>query len=220
MVIANLHPVFTHSPTGSLYVHSDEAATLHRYLLGCLSREPNNLRFHVQLIFSLIQKENVARDEVFGALLDLFIVLKDRGLPLRQRMLAVATPFITSEDVEFFKKNLESGLGARVICANTGHSLFAEGYVGATDFIEQAIQIDNQQTLSVYEQALSLLEYGELDEAAVLLAQALKQDPDKEQIAEELLAIYMHQEDYTAIDAIRDWYLERDIELPSCWPLL
>lgn len=201
-------------------MHSDETEQLHRYLSGCLYQTPSNLRLHVQLIFSLIQKEGVSRDEIFGALLDLFIVLRDKGLPLRRRMLVVAKPFIAFEDSQFFEQHLERGITGKAVVPNIGYSQLAEGYVGRSNFIEQEIQIDNQEILSVYEEALSLLEYGELDEAAVLLEQALKQEPGKEQIAEELLAIYTHQQNDESIDAIRNWYFEQDIELPRCWPLL
>lgn len=220
MEVPSLHPIFAKDTGSSLYVANAYGQDFYRYQQFAVSRDPKNLRLHVQLIFSLIQQADVSRDAVFGALLDLFIVLQDKGLPLRQRMLVVSKPFLAPEDITFFEQHLQQGANSRTLVAKSGRSQFCENYSGQADAIKKAVVVLEQATMSVYEEALSLIEYGELDEAAILLEQALKQQPNSEQIAEELLTIYLHQENDDAIDQLRDWFFAQDLELPKCWPLM
>lgn len=220
MLVPNLHPLFAQPSDSILSIVDGDESELYRFQLSSLKREPNNLRLHVQLLFNLIQKEGVGRNDIFGALLDLYIVLQDKGLPLRRRMLAVCKPFLTDEDVRFFLQHLERGVDAKTVVADSGCSQLSENYSGDAHFIKKVVVQLEETVMSAYEEALSLIEYGELSEAAVLLEQALKQQPDGEQIAEELLTIYSHQQDEDAIAALRDWFFEQELSLPKCWPLM
>lgn len=213
------HPVFTEQNSGSLqsvaYVEENEQL----YLQFMLRREPENLARHVRYIFSLLKMTPVSRDALFGALVDLFIVLEDKGLALRRRMLVAAQASLPLSDVEFLRAHLSQGLQANAVINDAGLSTLTQSYSGSSAVLHKAKSM-NQPELSLYEQAVSLLEYGDIDEAASLLEQALQQQPSDQQIADELLAIYQHQQNDHGIDAIRHWFIQNDYALPNNWPLL
>jgi hypothetical protein len=65
------------------------------HLAHTIARRPKDLRLHVERI--LLYAESGDPDMI-GALGDLFLVLGDKGLPLRRRMLALARPFLSKTD--------------------------------------------------------------------------------------------------------------------------
>lgn len=214
------HPVFAEQVAGSLHVASENIATLLQHQQFMLRREPNNLRRHVQYIFALLAEETTSRDALFGALLDLFIVLGDKGLPLRRRMLSAAKSSLPEQDVDWLNLHLLGGLSANTVVTKAGFSVLTQSYRGKNTIISKAEQSAVQPELSFYEQAVSLLEYGDIDQAAELLVLALQQQPSDQQIADELLAIYQHQRNDQALEEVRHWFIENDLPLPNNWPLL
>lgn len=214
------HPVFFEQGSRSLRLASEDALALHHYQQFMLRRAPDNLHRHVQCIFSLLKAEPVSRDALFGALLDLFIVLEEKGLRLRRRMLVAAKNHLPEADLTFLNRHLSSGLHAHTVVADAGLSVLTQGFSGSSKVIYKAVQPAAHPVLSLYEQAVSILEYGDIDQATELLVQALQQQPNDEQIADELLAIYQHQKNEAGIDAIRLWFIENNLSLPNNWPLL
>lgn len=215
------HPVFAEPVAGSLQLFvSGDKTQVHTFLRAAIHRQPDNLRRHVQHILGLSSQPQSSRSAVYGALLDLFIVLGDKGLLLRRRMLNIASAFLREGDVALFESHLLGGLSANTVLAFYGDSVLTAALSGTADVVAKHAETAQSQSVSVYEEALAQLEYGDVEHAALLLAQALKQQPEREDIAEALLAVYQHQQDQNALAGMRQWYVDNDLPLPACWPLL
>lgn len=203
----------------SLFLASENILRLHQYQQHSLRRNPSDLRCHVQFIFSLIRQTDVQREELFAALVDLYIVLANKGLALRQRMLNTARPFLLPEDIQFFQRYLEQGLNARTVLPISCPSILTEAYTGSAEHIKKQAAEHISPSLSEHEQALELIEQGDLHGAIELLKQLLQQQPANEQIAEDLINTLRHAEQEHQLTEIQAWFIENNLPLPNCWPL-
>lgn len=218
MQLTNPHPLFIEQ-SKHLHLAVGDRQALHRYQQFMLRREPENLRRHVQHIFNLLEQEALSRDVLFGALLDLFIILGRNGLALRKRMLALSSEYITEQDIQFFLRYMACGINAATVVSNPGFSVLTQGYNGRNDVLTRAEIERASHSMSAYEEALVFIEQGELDLACELLEKTLQESPEDQQIADELLAIYRHQNDEQGLEIMRSWFIENDLSLPINWPL-
>lgn len=213
------HPIFMQTKNRSLFLASEHIERLHQYQQYNLRRKPADLRCHVQFIFSLIRQADVKREEIFAAIADLFIVLDGGGLALRQRMLNIARPFLYAEDITFFQQHLKQGIGATTPLPISCPSILTEAYVGHANHIQRSTVEQASDTLSEHEQALELIESGDLSSAAHILKKLLYQQANNEQIAEDLLNTLRHAGLEQQIAEVQDWFIENNLPLPNCWPL-
>ncbi|MES9867365.1 MAG: hypothetical protein ABW157_18725 [Candidatus Thiodiazotropha sp. LLP2] len=91
-------PLFCISYAGQLRINAhgwDNKAK--SYYAHAIARSPSILWLHVQRINLLIDLDD--RD-LFGALLDLFVVLKEHGVALRQRLLTLARSNLNAEQFQ------------------------------------------------------------------------------------------------------------------------
>lgn len=186
---------------------------------GLIAREPKELRRHVQYIHSLLACFSSDSNAIFLALLDLFVVLEARGLALRTRLLKLAKPHLRHSDFDFLISNLSAGIDLKTSLPEGCCSLLSRSYSGRTDFIKKQSSTSLAFS-STYEEAQSLLEYGDLECAQYFLEQSLKEQPEDATIAAELLTVYKHNDDQKALLEMTEWFVESDLNLPGCWPLL
>src|SRR5690606_35115570 len=125
-----------------------------------------------------------------------------------------------AQDVVFFEQHLKPGLNEKSRVYGKVNSFLTLSLSGNGSAIVRQKDAVKKVDISLFDEAVSLLEQGDVDEARVLLERALKTQPDDENIAEELLAIYQSLRDDEALAGMRQWYLENDYALPACWPLL
>ncbi len=189
-----------------------------------VARLPKNLRTHVQRVF-LHQTENDS-DALFAALLDLFIVLANRGLALRQRLLHTSENQLTSKQYEFLLKHLESGVFAYEEHPAAPRSRLSQGGDLQDDFIGKIDQQNQQDARPPIEQAQDFLNYGQLEQAQQVLEQALIENPDDLAVSQELAELYVHSKDVDALthlinrlgspipDAIMEVALKLDMNTP------
>lgn len=213
------HPIFTQAENRSLFLASDDIERLHQFQQHSLRHEPSDLRRHVQFIFSLMRQVSVKREDLFAALVDLFIVLNHHGFALRQRMIDAAKPFLLDEDCHFFQQHLQSGLSAKTPLPISCPSILTEAYTGRADHIKKHIIKPTAQHISEHEQALDFIEQGDLESAIHLLQELLYQRPSNEQIAEDLINTLRHAEQEQKLAEIQHWFIENNLPLPNCWPL-
>lgn len=216
--IFRIPPVFLAYTAVHLYRDNSDSVAFQRFSKAMLHRQPGNLRLHVQRIFCLAADMECQAAAMQGALLDLFIVLGEKGIALRRRMLSVAHPFINNEAIDFFTDHLMCGLDARTPVSFKAHSVLTGGFDGTATMLIRQSSTERNAELSLYEEAALLLEYGDVEQAQLLLEEALRQQPD-EQTAEDLLAIYQYQNDNDALAGMRQWFMDNDVPLPDCWPL-
>ena len=169
-----------------------------------ICRAPADLRCHTQRILFAIQQQHT--DGVFGALLDLFIALGDKGRDLRARLLGNARPLLSQEQYGLFKQRLDSGIQRFDRLPLSQYAvlpLFLQGeslmVTGSSDS-----PIEARPELSLLEEVQDMIEYGQLEEAQALLEQAVLEDPLDRDLLRELLDIYKHTRNRDAFDKMRE----------------
>ncbi|MBE9549302.1 MAG: hypothetical protein IMF09_07865 [Proteobacteria bacterium] len=83
---------------------------MEKALLFQIGRKPADLILHMQRIQHHIRSGN--RNELFAAIVDLFIVLGARGEGFRKRMLAAGRSVLSDKQFVFLQDNFEFGLDA------------------------------------------------------------------------------------------------------------
>ena len=166
------------------------------YYAHAVVRSPTTLWLHVQRINLLVKMADAG---IYGALLDLFLVLNGKGTPLRQRMLALAKPLLSKADHALLEQQLR----------HTQDPLptQATGSMLAPDINSRPVLVTNrQQNQEELEDALitaqQQLEIGQVELAQKTLETAVIAEPKREELHKALLEIYRHSRDGDRIQAL------------------
>lgn len=147
-----------------------------------VSRKPHDLLTHLRRIYFCY--ENALTEPLYAALLDLLIVLDDKGHDLRRRLLAGCRS----------KLNDQQLLALNVVCHGLQNiqgnqfSLFTKGLIGKTQLLKVGKPVKEQQDALIL--AKDFIEYSQLDQAMSTLEQAMELEPDREDIQLLLLELY------------------------------
>lgn len=96
------------------------------YYIACSIRNPNNLQNHVQRIFHHISQHNC--EQIYGALLDLFIVLKNSGYALKKRMMTYSQPFISAKQITLLEGVLHHNNLTKQTLPTSRYSILSSGH--------------------------------------------------------------------------------------------
>jgi len=162
-------------------------------------RTRGDLRCHVQRVYAHIRRRDP--EAVYGALLDLFIILNERGRPLRKRMLETCCKRISEDRYAFLARHLDSGIREIDAVPPVRTSLLTKGISGINQLV---IKQDTTQRsyLDPLAEALDHIEYGQLEEAKRLLEAAVTQQPHRRELHQELLDLYRHTKDMDSFNAM------------------
>jgi len=184
------------------------------YLARQVARSPGDLCSHVQRINLFLQQG--AGDEIYSALLDLFIALGPKGLPLRWRMLGTARHALSLEQFQALREGLEPGIQAADAMPVGAGSMLSKGLTGSNRLVVNQTDTAEQQRDPLIE-AREYLEYGQLEEARELLEQAVLKEPQRRDLQLELLEIYNYTRDETSFAAMRTRLEAMDVPLDDTW---
>ena len=213
-----LEPAFLTAWRGRLRIEAngwvDKAKA---YYAHAVARTPTALRLHVQRITLYTQ---TADSSVIGALLDLFLVLGDKGLPLRSRMLALARPLISSRDYHTLHRQLEHGdVDTAFLQQRSAGSVLSRGIAGDTRLIERTAST-GEWPEDPLKSARQQLEYGQTELAQTTLEQALLTDCRRLDLHLALLEIYRHARDRQAAAGMWQRLRGRDNPARTEWQRL
>lgn len=165
-----------------------------RYLAHRIVDNPNDLRAHVQRIFLLLASE----DEVTlrASLVDLFIVLGDKGHALKVRMLDYATPQLSRTVAAFLRKHLQSGFKPwdRTI-SGMRMSLLSLGYIGTRELVRRRHATMRPPLIDGLAPTRGNLEYGHLEVAIESPEAANEAFPDDWEVVTALEEFHHHDDD-------------------------
>ncbi len=184
-----------------------------RHLTSSISRNPKDLESHVRRVMLAVQAP--LPDQLFGAMLDLYLVLGPNGRHLREALLDQATPQLEPEDQHFLRHYLAEGLSRDVQLPAAKGSVLDPAAIGSVRLVEKQKAVVAET--SALEQAVQLLDDGDLDGARQLLESALLADPSDEAVAKELLLIYRHSRDEAAQAAMLARLQEQGAPAPEGW---
>jgi hypothetical protein len=168
---------------------SHEAAN---YYTASSARTPENLLNHVQRIFHHIQHNN--SEDTYGAILDLFIVLKKHGRSLRERMLNYARPLLQGERFDQLQQLLDDNLQEQDTIPTSPRSILSPGFVSPYRLVEK-VNVSEEPDYDPLSESRSHMEYGQLDSArSVLESEVLNGSVDPE-VHLDLVEIYRRSHD-------------------------
>lgn len=207
--------VFTYSRAGQLEVsYGGDPLAAWRHFSSLVARDPLDIEAQVRRVLLTVRQSGL-RDRAFGALLDLFLALGPQGRELRRLMLDAARGAIEPDEFRFLQAHLDDGLARNALLpAGTGAVLDA-AVLGSA----HAVQHERvaAPAASRVDEAISLLDHGDLPGARRLLEDVLLDDPLDEVATRELLAIYHHSRDSEGRQAMQARLRERHGTLPPAW---
>ncbi|WP_166805026.1 hypothetical protein [Nitrosococcus wardiae] len=178
---------------------------------------PNDLQTHVRRLLLSISCRDGAQS--YGALLDLYIALGEKGRQLRQRMLLLASPMLTAEQNKMLREKLEQGVSRFDSMPVSVESILTEAVIGSTKLVHRKNVLSNNKADLLVE-AKEFLAYGQVQEAQDLLEQLCLRDPTDIEVTEELLSIYKHGRDQQALSKMTKCLEEQGFPLPPQWEAL
>lgn len=160
------------------------------FLAHLVKREPGNLRIHSQRI--LLNLERLECEPLFGALLDMFSVLGQKGLDLRRRMLISAKSVLDKNHFEFLASTLEPGLAAWANIPEAPYAVLRpNGRQSSTQLVTRK-RTQKSEPADPISEARDYIDHGQLDLALEILERAARSDPSSQEVAKELLNIFAH----------------------------
>ena len=185
------------------------------YLKYRVAGNPSDLLSHLRRIILL---DGIGDEEnLFAALLDLFIALDSKGESLRSRLLAQYRPKLSDSHYEVLRKGLANGaaIGSESL---GGSSVLAKGITGTCSLIRplEAGAAESAPADPLRE-ARDFLEYSQIDEAREVLEQAVLDDPACAEFQTELLELYRAGRDLKNLEKVRDALLGSGVSLSEDW---
>lgn len=143
-------------------------------------------------------------NDLYGALLDLYITLGNKGFALRKRMYEKFAPYLQRDHRATLRKGLQSGLKAGDSVPDSVISRFKPPNLGNVYLVEKLSDDVVRVDFDALDEARDLIDSGFIDEARMLLEEILTSQPECEETNKELLDIYKYtknKEDFFATKA-------------------
>lgn len=207
-------PMFVFARAGRLDCPSGmDVQDAWRHFSMQIARDPLDIEAHARRV--LLASRPPMTDRAFGALVDLFLALGDNGRSLRRQLLEQASAWLDPDDAHFLRLHLDTRLSRGAQLPTQRWSVLDTAVVGSLGMVGLQRREVAQET--PFQQAMSLLEYGDLAGARGMLEAALLEEPDNEEVNRELLAIYQHSRDDAGKAEMADKLVARHGALPSGW---
>jgi len=187
------------------------------YLAHHIARMPGDLRSHVQRINMHLETQDAGG--LYGALLDLFIVLNDRGLALRKRALDSARPVLKMPMYRAMHAVLERGISATDRMPLSRSSMLSKGLHGSNRLVSRMASAATM-TRDLLQEAREHVEYGQIDMARELLEQAVLENPERMELQHDLLEIYTSTRDRERFAAMRRKLDAKNVVAGEAWSAL
>jgi hypothetical protein len=170
-------------------VESESWATHLAYLSA---REPENLVNHVRRIYLHLKLKQP--DALYGAMLDLYLILGDKGAALRKRLLRKSKRYLTSEHFDLFATHWEQGLQRNEPYPRSQYSVLGNFFQGKFNLIDEELSTKQKldQRQDPLEMAREELTFGDITVAQEILEKAILKSPHKMSLHFGLLEVYKH----------------------------
>ena len=209
-----LEAVFPSLATSDLRFSKPYQPILANHFAHCITRDSGDLKSHVRRIFLVC--EQGAPQEVFSAVLDLFLALGKNGASLRRRMLEFSRARLRGPEYNLLLNSMATGLDPSTISFAAG-SLLCQGGEGTVHCVHPDTGEAGFASRDPLIEAREYLEYSQLDEARNVLEQALLQQPERTDIQEELLSLYRSTRDKTNFTKMFRALDKEANPLPEAW---
>lgn len=182
-------------------------------LIYQISVRPSYLGTHVDRIYYCFQHH--LNEQLFGALVDLLIILNRRGAALSERMIKGSCPRLAENEFQMlfscYKSNFEN-----IDVLPSRYSVFSKGLVSTILLVNQSND-DEEKVYDPLKLARDYIEYSQLDNATRILEQAILSEPERMEFHEELLLLYRSTRNISGFDRVYEDLSLKSINLPLGW---
>ncbi len=185
------------------------------HLAHKVSRNPTDLMSHVQRI--ALSHEIGDGEQIYGALLDLFIALGPGGVSLRTRMLQKVADLLDDDQLEALQRGLVSGIAASDPVPPSRHSRLSNAVTGDTEIVVPVDTSAPAAEFDTIDEARDLIDSGHIELAQKLLEEELLVNRHREDISRELLEIYRHTRHQEALFSMRRQLGDAPFALAEDW---
>ncbi|MDD3608430.1 MAG: hypothetical protein PHI49_01595 [Halothiobacillaceae bacterium] len=186
------------------------------YLCHLVLARPSALRTHVQRVLLLIHVGDGA--SLYGALVDLFIVLANKGEHLKQRMLNKATPLLSRTAAAYLRRHIRNGIPpCDPALSRARSSVLRLGYEGRYDIVSRIDDHGQPIEVDPLTEAQALFRFGQPDQAMETLENALLIEPNDSTLARELLELYLRLGQHNRFEMMREQLMSQVESLPQGW---
>ena len=181
-----------------------------------ISQEPANIKLHTQrLLFGL---ENGLSDYVSGALQDLFICLKQKGLPLRQRLFNLTSPVMVQHERAYFQRWLADNSDRNLECYRYPGSVFSSDTCKAVEGNGDSISLGTKPIFkNQLAEARYNLELGQIIKAQALLENICVKESNNLEAINELQNLYTCTKSEDSLTRFTQRLMEEGRSLPEIW---
>ncbi len=188
-----------------------------RYLARTVARTPANLVAQIQRVNIYLGQRDA--EGIYGALLDLFIALGDKGVPVRRRMLRRARPLLTEEQFQALALHLDNGISAAAPMPLSNRSVLSKGVTGTRQLVVRVADTETAER-DPLKDAIEYLEYSQTDKAREVLEQAVLDNPSRIELHDNLLAIYRASNDLENFTGMHARLDKLKCSVPDKWKQL
>lgn len=181
-----------------------------------VSKNPKQLLHHLQRIYFTYFKSNSNQDmndQLYAALVDLLWILDGRGEDLSNRMVFSTRSKLTEHQLGLLVHCIKQ----KDISLLTGNkfSLLTTGLIGASLILTGQEQVNAEHDPLLI--ALDYIEFSQLDQAREVLEAAVIEQPEREDLQDELLELYKVTKDRQAFTKMYDLLVQNNINIQSNW---
>jgi hypothetical protein len=215
---SSVKKIFTNKAAVGFYEWHDLTAEggLER-LVFQVSRKPNTLETHMERIYYCF--ENALDEQLFGALIDLLIVLNKKGLALGRRMIAGSKSRLPENKYQALVRHLVNNGASYDLLPPSPYSVFAKGLQSTAKLLQL-----NENSSDEKHDALTLardyIVFSQLDDAMDVLKQAILEQPERLELHNELLALFRSTRDQAGFNRIFNELSSNNVSLPPAWEQL
>jgi hypothetical protein len=158
------------------------------YLTFCIIRNPADLISHMRRIILLGKIGD--SEELYAALIDLFITLGSKGKALRSRLLQQYRSRLTPAQHTTLSQSSKQGITV-VQSPLSSASVLAKGITGTCSLIRPITDTRREEKSSdPLQEARKYIEYSQIDAAREVLERAVLENPERIELQKELLELY------------------------------
>lgn len=192
---------------------SDLMQSLAAHLAHAVGRHPHDLKSHVARVY--LHHRHKDEEGLYSALLDLFIALEGKGLPLRTRLLNGSRSQLSAPHYAALKQYLVTPI-AETNLPRGRTAVLPKGLTGFTRVVDEIVTVRETIRDPLIE-AREFIEYFQLDDARLVLEDALLTSPEREDLQAELLELYRATDDHQQWQIMRNKLAHLLGTLPRDW---
>lgn len=189
--------------------------TILDHLAHKIQRRPADLTAHIQRLKIYHRCDD--REGQYGALLDLFIALGEKGKPLRLRMLRGISRRLTENQLNLFKLGMKKSIFSTDVTPPTRYSRLSGAVSGSIQVVGLLTATTQAPEPSLIDEARDLLNSGQIEVAQALLENALLEMPAQEALSLELLIIYQRTKNRGAFRTFHKAMVNRPLAAQEEW---